>query len=512
VTLASVYVLGNRNPMEANAFAAGGRMMGVTRGLVENLTRRELAAVIAHEVGHLRGKHVGMSTLAFWGYMILIQPLAAFLANYAHVPGLVLSLPVLPLIYIFGTSLLSRRNEFNADGRAVEITGDPEAMIAALARLRKMTRTPVSWGGMQGSILSHPSMHDRVLSIGKRGGVPEERALALLENPDLLSEGEEPELRHFSLPAECAGAELVYNSAAKGAYLMWAGWLEQIALVAFALAVTTFTYEVWPRFPFSPLVAFASIPGLTAAYLIFTNWVGRCFKASLRRRLAMRMGAAADRGTFVGLLPGSLTLPVEGFYHWDLGFLWLNANELVYRGERVRFAVPRASVRAITVRKGPLAWDRARLVRVECEGGAIQFSRPDIGTTRRHSRRLERRLQSWLNGTASEGAMTGSEAAPPPSVLRAMSSDCLRGWQMLRASLVRAFLLLMGITLLMPLVQGRIKGASVVALIAPAAYFSAGLPLLFRRKPAGEPPPEAAREVCESQMVVVHQEPTSTLP
>src|SRR6185369_4667933 len=163
VTLASVYVLGNRNPLEANAFAAGGRMMGVTRGLVEHLTRRELIEVIGHEVGHLRGKHIGMSMVAFWGYMILMQPLAILLTTYAHVPALVLSLPILPLGYVFATSELSRRNEFNADARAVEITGDPEAMIAALARLRKLTRTPVAWGGMQGSLLSHPCMRDRVL-------------------------------------------------------------------------------------------------------------------------------------------------------------------------------------------------------------------------------------------------------------------------------------------------------------------------------------------------------------
>jgi Zn-dependent protease with chaperone function len=495
VTLSSVYILGNRNPMEANAFAAGGRMMGVTRGLVENLTRRELSAVIGHEVGHLRGKHVGMSTLAFWGYMILMQPLAVALTKYAHVPVWVLSLPVLPLVYIFGTSLLSRRNEFNADGRAVEITGDPEAMIAALARLRKLTRTPVDWGGMQGSILSHPSMRDRVLSIARRGGVTAQRALALLDNPDLLNEGEVSELRHFGLPAECAGAERVYNSASKATYLMWAGWLDQIALVVFALAVTTFAYEIWPRMPFSALLSMASIPLLTAAYLIFTNWVGRCFKASLRRKLAMRMGAAADGGTFVGLLPGSLPLPVEGFYHWDLGFLWLNANELVYRGERATFALPRASVRAITICKGPISWDRVKLVRVECEGGALQFSRPDTGTTQRHARRLERRLQAWLLGTSAETAWTATEPAPPASVLRAMSTDCLRGWQMLRISLVRTFLMLMGLTLLMPLVQGRVRGVSVVAIIAPAAYAIAGLPLWFRRKPVAEPAPAAPAEV-----------------
>jgi len=405
------------------------------------------------------------------------------------------------MMYIFGTSLLSRKNEFSADARAAEITGDPEAMIASLARLRKMTRTPVDWGGMQGSILSHPSMRDRVLSIARLGGLPEERALALLEDPDLLAEGEAPEVRHFSLPPECAGAELVFSSATKAAYLMWAGWLEQIALVAFALVVTTFAFEVWPRFPFGSLAAMASIPFLTAAYLVFTNWVGRRFKAGLRRQLARRMGTAAEGGTFVGLLPGSLTVPVEGFFHWDLGFLWLNTNELVFRGERVTFSVPRASVRGVAIRKGPLSWDRARLVRVECEGGAMQFSRPDTGTTKRHARHLEQRLQAWLQGTPAEADWTGSEPPPPPSVLRAMSSGYLRGWQAVRVLAVRTFLLLIGVTLLVPLVQGRLRGASAVAIMAPLAYVIAGLPLVFRRKPVGESAPVVSPEVCESQSV-----------
>jgi len=335
-------------------------------------------------------------------------------------------------------------------------------------------------------------MRDRVLSIARRSGLAEERALALLEDPDLLTEGESPELRHFSLPAECAGAELVFNSATKATYMMWAGWLEQIALVAFALAVSTFAFEVWPRFPFSSLVVVGSIPPLSAAYLIFTNWVGRCYKAGIRRRLAARMGSAAEGGTFVGLLPGSRTLPVEGFYHWDVGFLWLTGEELVYRGERVTFSLPRSSVRGIAIQKGPLAWDRARTIRVMCDDGSVQFSRPDVGTTLRHSRRLAHRLESWWQGTAIETASAAHEPPPPASVLHSAPCGSLRGWQAVRVQLLRGFLMLIGITMLMPLVQDRIRGVSSVALIAPLAYVAAGVPLFFRRKPADEPAPAPA--------------------
>jgi hypothetical protein len=504
VKLASVYVLGNRNPREANAFAAGGNMMAVTRGLVENLTRRELTAVVGHEVGHLRGKHVGMTTIAFWAYIVLMGPLTGLLVTHAHVPRWVLSLPILPLGYIFSISLLSRRNEFNADGRAVEITGDPEAMIAALARLRKLTRTPINWGGMQGSILSHPSMHDRVLSIARRSGLAEERALALLHDPDLLDADAPPEDRHFSLPEECAGAELAFSSTAKASYLMWANWADQVALTLATLAVCSFADRVWPRFPFSVLAIPASIPLLAATYLIFSNWLGRRFTSGIRRRLERRMGPAAAGGTFVGLLPGRNTVPVEGFYQWDVGFLWLTAGELVYRGERVTFSISRDSVREITIRKGPLSWDRAHLVRVDCEGGALHFSRPDVGTTLRITGRLEGRLLAWLRGAVQETGDVGHEPPPPASVLCSAASDYIRGWRAVRMVFVRAFLLLIGVTFVIPLVDGvTARFTTAFALfVTPLAFVAANIPVMFRRKPRAEPvaAPEVSPVLVESSL------------
>src|SRR5262249_35567102 len=150
VTLGAVYVLGNPHPEEANAFATGGKVIAVTRGLVECLSRRELRAVIAHEIGHLRGKHVGVRSTAFWAYILVPQPIMWNALPKLHAPGWILSLPLLPVAYVFATALLSRRHEYSADARAAELTDDPEGMIAALARLRMLTRTPVHWGGIQG--------------------------------------------------------------------------------------------------------------------------------------------------------------------------------------------------------------------------------------------------------------------------------------------------------------------------------------------------------------------------
>jgi len=60
VQIRNVYVLGSRLAREANAFALGGGDIILTRSLLDNLTTREVDTVMAHELGHLRGKHVGI--------------------------------------------------------------------------------------------------------------------------------------------------------------------------------------------------------------------------------------------------------------------------------------------------------------------------------------------------------------------------------------------------------------------------------------------------------------------
>jgi Zn-dependent protease with chaperone function len=83
VALGGIYIINNRSRQEVNAFAGSGRILAMTRGLVEHLTCRELVAVIGHEVAHMRAKHVGIRIAAFWGYMLVVGPLAARSAHPA---------------------------------------------------------------------------------------------------------------------------------------------------------------------------------------------------------------------------------------------------------------------------------------------------------------------------------------------------------------------------------------------------------------------------------------------
>lgn len=140
-----------------NAFAAGLRpersYVGVTTGLLEAMPKRELEAVLAHEVAHIRHRDTYLMTMAvvFAGVIALIADLGFRAIAYgggrsrkggaivvvAAVVGFVLA----PYAALLLRMSLSRRREFLADAGAAEILNDPEAMALALRRLELDTTT-----------------------------------------------------------------------------------------------------------------------------------------------------------------------------------------------------------------------------------------------------------------------------------------------------------------------------------------------------------------------------------
>src|SRR5262249_40912175 len=171
---------------EANAFASSGGVVTLTQSLVRGLTPREVDAVIAHELGHHKSGHLkfNIGSLLFWAYILGAGPLLGWLMSHYNIPTWITALPIAPILIVALQGYFSQKREFEADARAVELTGDPEGKIAALARLSQLSRVPVYGGGIMGSILSHPSMEKRVLALARAHSVPDERALAILHDPN----------------------------------------------------------------------------------------------------------------------------------------------------------------------------------------------------------------------------------------------------------------------------------------------------------------------------------------
>ena len=142
-----------------NAFATGltpGKsFVGVTTGLLRTMPKRELEAVIAHEISHVRNRDTRLMTLAvvFAGVIALVANIAfrsmAYGGGRRDSGG---NNPIIFILAIVGFILapiaagllrmaLSRRREYLADATGAEITNDPEGMAMALKRLELDTTT-----------------------------------------------------------------------------------------------------------------------------------------------------------------------------------------------------------------------------------------------------------------------------------------------------------------------------------------------------------------------------------
>ncbi len=135
-----------------NAFSVGqGRQaaVAVTSGLLQAMTLREVIAILAHEISHIRHSDIWVMGLAdvmsrmtrsmsFLGIFFLIVNLPFALAGVAQIPWLlVLLLLFAPTLGSLLQLALSRTREFEADLGAVRLTGDPVGLARALERLER---------------------------------------------------------------------------------------------------------------------------------------------------------------------------------------------------------------------------------------------------------------------------------------------------------------------------------------------------------------------------------------
>jgi len=198
-----IYLVDDQAP---NAFAAGSRpstiYVGVTSGLRRLMPARELEAVLAHEISHIRNKDVRLMTLAavLVGVIAMISDFAFRMAffggrgsrdrNPVQLIAAVVALILAPVAAMMLQMALSRRREFLADASAAAILNDPEAMALALRRLQLDTseiafadratahlfiespNRAVKGPGafLSGLFQTHPPLEDRIAALEEAGG------------------------------------------------------------------------------------------------------------------------------------------------------------------------------------------------------------------------------------------------------------------------------------------------------------------------------------------------------
>ncbi len=136
---------------QPNAFATGRNpahaVVCCTAGILEALPQDELEGVIAHELAHIKHRHMLVGTIAatMAGAIGMVGRMAMFGAMLGGgrgdddeggglFGGLIMMI-VSPMIALIIQMAISRQNEFQADATAAEITGRPMPLANALQRL-----------------------------------------------------------------------------------------------------------------------------------------------------------------------------------------------------------------------------------------------------------------------------------------------------------------------------------------------------------------------------------------
>lgn len=155
---------------EVNAFAAPGGFIFITRGMLALIRDEEsLAAVLAHEVGHVAGRHglgaikksrlveafavLGKETGSAWNQKELIK-------LTEHFDG-----AVGDIVRALIEKGYSRSQEEEADRYAVQFAAaigyEPEGLVRFLEKMEKSTKD----SGKPGMLKTHPSAKDRRKSV-----------------------------------------------------------------------------------------------------------------------------------------------------------------------------------------------------------------------------------------------------------------------------------------------------------------------------------------------------------
>jgi heat shock protein HtpX len=189
-----VYLMDNPQP---NAFATGRNpehaAVAATTGLLQMLDTRELAAVIGHELGHIRNRDTLTMTVT-----ATIAGAISMLAQFGMMfgggrrddgsrgggLGALLAVLLAPIAAMLVQMAISRTREYAADRRSAETSGDPLALISALGKIDAAARqienvpaeqhpataplfiiNPLSGVRMDNLFSTHPSTENRIAAL-----------------------------------------------------------------------------------------------------------------------------------------------------------------------------------------------------------------------------------------------------------------------------------------------------------------------------------------------------------
>jgi len=182
-----------------NAFATGRNpkkaMVAATTGLLKIMDKRELNAVMAHELGHVKNYDILVSTIVFGlvSVISLISDIILRITIFSDseeknpiflVVGLI-AIIVSPIVAFLTQMAISRQREYLADASSALTTTDSDAMIMALEKLKKYGKpmqkentstahlfinNPLKPGFFSKVFSTHPPIEDRIKRLQSNSG------------------------------------------------------------------------------------------------------------------------------------------------------------------------------------------------------------------------------------------------------------------------------------------------------------------------------------------------------
>jgi heat shock protein HtpX len=195
IPMPALYVIHEDQP---NAFATGRSpdraAVAVNTGLLDMMSEREVAGVIAHELAHIRNRDTLIMTMT-----ATIAGAIGMLAQFGFLfggrggdtrpnpfgpIGAILLVVLAPVAAMIVQMAISRSREYEADRAGAEIAGDPEGLASALARLEDYKHgrvnqaaeanpatahmfivNPLSGMRMDGLFSTHPATENRIAAL-----------------------------------------------------------------------------------------------------------------------------------------------------------------------------------------------------------------------------------------------------------------------------------------------------------------------------------------------------------
>ena len=188
-----IYLIDNPQP---NAFATGrnpgNAAVAATTGLLEQLSREEVAAVMAHELAHIEHRDTLTMTMTatLAGAISMLGNFAFFFGgnrdnnNPLGFVGVLVAMIVAPLAAMIVQMAISRTREYSADRRGAEIVGQPRWLASALDKIARAAHripnpeaernpaiahlfiiNPLSGERMDNLFSTHPATENRIAAL-----------------------------------------------------------------------------------------------------------------------------------------------------------------------------------------------------------------------------------------------------------------------------------------------------------------------------------------------------------